>query len=101
MKNINKVRLTSMIAAVMIISGCQSITHAQNIAGSGLTNMTCAQINSAFDAYNADKTSISSLTALMGVSTDSIGSTISASEYYTQARDAANVALMVKGCGPL
>lgn len=95
----NKTLISLAFSIAVLTSGCQSITNAQSISSSGINNMSCAQIKGIFDSYNADKTSLSGLTSLIGVSPSSVGTSISPEQVYTQARDAANIYLTVKGCG--
>ncbi|MFT6310505.1 MAG: hypothetical protein ACJAQS_000870 [Porticoccus sp.] len=71
---------------------------AQNINNNGFSNVSCKQINSVFKAYGNDKISLDSILALAGLTTTSFGD-LTDNEIFTQTRDAANVALLVKGCG--
>ncbi|MFQ3322256.1 MAG: hypothetical protein ACI90U_000062 [Pseudomonadales bacterium] len=80
------------------MTGCESLTSAQNINNNGFSNVSCEQINSVFKACGNDKTSLDSILALAGLTITSFGD-LTANEIFTQTRDTANVALLVKGCG--
>ncbi len=84
---------------VLILSGCQSIANVQKMSQSGFTDMSCSQISSVFNSYKNDKTTLDALLAIGGLSTDSFGKGLTDSEIFNQAKDAANIALIVKGCG--
>lgn len=85
------------------LTGCQTATELQNASSKGFANSySCGQINAAFSAYEADKTSFAALEQIATMSGLVIeqGSKANASSYYENAKAAANVALLVQGCPP-
>jgi hypothetical protein len=85
-------------ATVLTTTGCESLSTAQNISTSGFSNVSCEQIDTVFKSYNNDKTSLDSILALAGLTATSFGD-LTDNEIFAQTKDAANVALLVKGCG--
>tara|TARA_R110002167_G_scaffold195489_4_gene398238 strand:+ start:1382 stop:1681 length:300 start_codon:yes stop_codon:yes gene_type:complete len=82
---------------------CQSAYELQSASTKGLANSySCGQINAAFSAYEADKTSFMALKEIAVVSGLEIKPTAAteASSYYESAKAAANIALIVQGCPP-
>lgn len=82
---------------------CQTANELQNASSRSLANSySCGQINGAFAAYEADKTSFAALkqiAVMSGLKIDPI-STTDANSYYETVKASANVALLVQGCPP-
>ena len=93
-----KTLTASIVISLLTMTGCESLTSAQNINTNGFSNVSCEQIDSVFKAYGNDKTSLDSILALAGLTTESFGD-LTDNEIFAQTKDAANVALLVKGCG--
>ena len=93
-----KILTICIAASALTITGCESLSTAQNINISDFSNVSCEQIDTVFKSYNNDKTSLDSILALAGLTTTSFGD-LTDNEIFAQTKDAANVALLVKGCG--
>ena len=94
-----------LLSLVMIVtlSACQSATELQSAYSKGLANSySCEQINGAFSAYEADKSSFMALKPIAEMSGLVIEPTPDkdASSYYENVKSAANIALAVQGCTP-
>jgi hypothetical protein len=92
-----------LILTMVTLTACQSAYELQNASSKGLANSySCGQINGAFAAYEADKTSFMALKEIATMSGLVIKptSTTNASSYYESAKAAANIALLVQGCSP-
>ena len=91
------------ILMVVTLTACQTATELQNASSKGLANIySCGQINAAFAAYEADKTSFAALeeiAAMSGLVIDKSTET-DASSYYDNVKSAASIALLVQGCPP-
>ena len=90
-----------IILMLSSLSACQSATELQSAYSKGLANSySCGQINSALAAYEADKSSVSSLNKIAIMSGLDIeqAANIDASSYYENVKSAANMALLVQGC---
>ncbi|MFT5812554.1 MAG: hypothetical protein ACI9VT_000289 [Psychroserpens sp.] len=91
------------ILMLLILTACQTVTELQNAYSKGLANVySCGQINAAFAAYEADKTSFAALKQIAAMSGLVIEKSLEtdASSYYDSIKSAASVALLVQGCGP-
>lgn len=99
---INKTFNLVLISAAL--TACQTSQEFQAASRKGLSNsFSCAQINSAFTAYNADKSSLDALLQV-GKTTQmdtSKVTTKTADRYYEDAKQSANLALILQGCPPL
>ena len=92
-----------LILSISTLAACQSAYELQNASSKGLANSySCGQINGAFTAYEADKTSFNALKQIAEVSGLAMGQTVpsNVSSYYESAKAAANIALLVQGCQP-
>lgn len=90
-----------LILTIGTLTACQSALELQNASSKGLANSySCGQINGAFAAYEADKTSLIALKQIAVMSGLEIGKTseTNASAYYESAKAAANIALLAQGC---
>ncbi|MFT4941910.1 MAG: hypothetical protein ACI88A_004981 [Paraglaciecola sp.] len=90
-----------LILTIVTLTACQSAYELQNAYSKGLANSySCKQINNAFSAYEADKTSFMALKEIAVMSGLEIGkiSETDASSYYDSAKAAANIALLAQGC---
>jgi len=98
----NKLSYIALLS-VLFASGCETMTALNDARTKGLANSySCAQINTAFDAYEADKNSFSALKEVASTSGLNLGQTpipqIDVSSYYDKAKAAANIALLTQGC---
>lgn len=92
-----------LILMVIALSACQTVTELQSASTKGLANSySCAQINAALTAYEADKTSFAALEEIAAMSGLVIeqNSETDASSYYDNVKSAASIALLVQGCPP-
>lgn len=93
-----------ILIALAGLTGCSVASQVYNATTTG--NLSCEQIRSTFNAYEADRQSAeaaAALSSMISVGTGNIGNQIitSSDSYYAQARESANLALIVKGCAPL
>jgi hypothetical protein len=94
-----------LLAILMLatLTACQTATELQSASSKGLANIySCGQINAAFAAYEADKTSFAALEQIAAMSGLVINKSTGtdASSYYESIKSAASVALLVQGCQP-
>jgi uncharacterized lipoprotein YajG len=92
-----------LLLSIALLTACQSAYELQNASTKGVANgYSCGQINAAFAAYEADKSSFMALKEIAVVSGLVIKPTAAkdASSYYESVKAAANVALIVQGCPP-
>jgi len=90
-----------LILISVALTACQTTTELQNAYSKGLANSySCEQINAAFDAYDADKSSFTELKQIAEMSGMEIeqGAGVTASSYFEDVKAAANLALIVQGC---
>jgi hypothetical protein len=94
-----------LLATLMLVTltACQTATELHNASSKGLANIySCGQINAAFAAYEADKTSFAALekiAAMSGLVVERSTET-DASSYFDSIKSAASVALLAQGCPP-
>jgi len=94
-------KLLLSIFMIIGLTACQSAAELKNAYSKGLANSySCEQINAAFNAYEADKTSFASLNQIATMSGLAIeqDSDKDASSYYDSVKSAANVVLLVQSC---
>jgi hypothetical protein len=90
-----------LIIMITVLTACQTATELQNAYSKGLANSySCGQINAAFIAYEADKSSFIALKQIAEMSGLVIGqgSEMDANSYFNDVKAAANIALLVQGC---
>ncbi|WP_286220568.1 hypothetical protein [Marinobacter apostichopi] len=93
------------IAAITLLSGCQTSTYMSSAATDG-DGVTCSEIYQAFNAYDRDRQSAEALAQLSTLVSPEAGSYAemgvnSASKYYEQIEASANIALAIRGCQPV
>jgi len=94
-------KLLISVLIIGLLIACQSATELQNAYSKGLANSySCGQINRAFAAYEADKTSFTALKQIAEMSGLVIDPSVkgNASSYFDNVKSAASVALLVQGC---
>ena len=100
----NKITSIINMAILLSISGCQLANNAKTLTdNNGVGAFSCDQIRSYFSAYDADRQSVTAYTALAqatGLNTTNVN-TQTVDTYYSQAKQHANIALLVQGCAPI
>ncbi|MFD2230060.1 hypothetical protein [Alkalimarinus sediminis] len=94
-----------LLLAFISLTGCQTSGQLSSMATNGIT-ASCEQIQGAFSAYDADRTSVDTLTNLGKMINVEYGEMASAAvqasdSYYQNVKDATNIALTIKGCPQL
>lgn len=91
------------IVIFITLTACQTATELQNASSKSLANSySCGQINAAFSAYEADKTSfiaLKQIAVMSGLVIDKSAG-MDVSSYYENVKSAASIALIVQGCPP-
>ncbi|WP_019531662.1 hypothetical protein [Dasania marina] len=98
------VYLILMIAACLNISACQTASTLQSASQKSIAeSYSCSQVYAVFDAYNADKVSLSALGDIAKASGLVLAQNPNTdpSAYYDGAKNAANLILLTQGCQPL
>jgi len=88
------------------LAGCETSSQAYSMAQQGADAFSCSEISKAFSAYETDRQSASALTVIAPLISADIGTmtqsgVTTTDAYYAQAKSSANVALLLKGCGPI
>ena len=100
----NKSKFIFVLITLSSVASCQLANTAKGLADRGGSGaFSCGQIEAAFSAYQADRTSVDAyleLAQLTGLSTSNV-TTQTVDSYYGTARERANLALIVQGCPPL
>ena len=91
-----------MIVGVLLC-GCNTASELRAASTKGVANSySCGQINAAFNAYEADRTSVAAMKQVAttsGIEFQQIPQ-VDVASYYESAKAAANVALIMQGCQP-
>ena len=98
--------MKKILFALVLLTGCETTSQLATMSQSGAGALSCNQIQAAFRAYEADRTSLSAWVQLVEQMNPEIDASALVGEYspeqlYTQARTYANIALAVQGCQPL
>lgn len=99
------VKLIVALIMLVYLSGCTVASEVYR-ASTGGASFSCDQIQAAFNAYEADRQSaeaVAALSSMISVGSGNISNQIitSSDSYYQQARESANIALLVQGCPPM
>ena len=99
------IKVMMTLTILLSLTGCQVASEVYR-AGTGGAAFSCDQIRATFAAYEADRQSAqaaAALSSMVSAGTGNIGNQVvtSSDSYFNQAREKANIALLIQGCPPL
>lgn len=96
-------KIITVVLLGLLMNGCETASQAYTMSQKGAAGFSCAEINSAFAAYQRDRQAVESLavlTTLISANSNTATTNLSTTSdaYYEQAKASANIALLVQGC---
>lgn len=99
-------RTLTLCVAGVLLAGCETASQVGSMSQAGMSGFSCQQIDSAFSAYDRDRTSMDAWIQLVALVRPDLDATayaqsLSESDRYAQAKAYTDLALAIKGCRPM